>query len=155
MKSHSMVIEALNEVLAGELTAINQYFLHGRMCKNWGYTKLGDVIYNHSIGEMKHASELTDRILFLEGIPNLQRLGKLNIGETVQEQLESDLKLEEDAIVRLKRGIAACIECSDHATRSMLDVILLDEEKHIDWLETQLHLIKTIGLENYLTHNIA
>lgn len=155
MKTNIKVIEALNEVLIGELTAINQYFLHSRMCKNWGYTKLGDTIYSHSIGEMKHASEITDRILFLEGVPNLQRLGKLNIGETVVEQLKSDLKLEEDALVRLRRGIALCMEFSDHATKELLDQILQDEERHVDWIETQLHLVKTIGLENYLSHQIA
>ena len=155
MKSEIKVIEALNEVLAGELMAINQYFLHGRMCKNWGYTKLGETIYSHSIGEMKHASEITDRILFLEGIPNLQRLGKLKIGETVVEQLESDLSLEEDALVRLRRGISICMEYSDHATKDLFEQILADEERHIDWLETQLHLIKTISLENYLSHQIS
>jgi bacterioferritin len=155
MKSEFKIIEALNEVLAGELTAINQYFLHGRMCKNWGYTKLGETIYTHSIGEMKHASEITDRILFLEGLPNLQKLGKLNIGETVIEQLESDLKLEEDALVRLRRAIAICTEFSDYATRDLLDKILTDEEQHVDWIETQLHLAKTVGLENYLAHQMA
>lgn len=155
MKSDIRIIEALNDVLAGELTAINQYFLHGRMCRNWGYTKLGDTIYSHSIGEMKHASEITDRILFLEGLPNLQKLGKLHIGETVVEQLESDLKLEEDALVRLRKAIAICMEFSDHATKDQLETILADEEQHVDWLETQLHLIKTIGLENYLSHQIA
>ncbi len=155
MKSNVKIIEVLNDVLAGELTAINQYFLHGRMCRNWGYTKLGDTIYNHSIGEMKHASEITDRILFLEGIPNLQKLGKLNIGETVVEQLESDLALEEDALVRLKRGIATCMEFSDHVTKDFLETILIDEEKHIEWLETQLRLVRSIGLETYLSLQIV
>lgn len=155
MKTDIRIIEALNEVLAGELIAINQYFLHGRMCRSWGYTKLGDTIYSHSIGEMKHASEITDRILFLEGIPNLQKLGKLQIGETVVEQLESDLKLEEDALVRLRKGISICMELSDHASKELLESILRDEENHIDWLETQLHLVKTIGLENYLSHQVA
>ena len=155
MKSNIKIIEVLNEVLVGELTAINQYFLHSRMCRNWGYTKLADIIYNHSIGEMKHASEITDRILFLEGVPNLQRLGKLNIGETVIEQLESDLKLEEDAITRLKRGISSCLEFSDHVTKDFLEVILQDEEKHIEWIETQLRLTRSIGLENYLSLQIA
>ncbi len=154
MKSEAKVIEALNEVLVGELTAINQYFLHGKMCKNWGYTKLGEIIYSHSIGEMKHAAEITDRILFLEGVPNMQRLGKLNIGENVVEQLESDLKLEENALVCLRRGISICMEYSDHATKDLFEKILVDEEQHVDWLETQLHLIKSIGLDNYLTRQI-
>lgn len=155
MKGDIRIIEALNDVLTGELTGINQYFLHGRMCSNWGYTKLGQTIYSHSIGEMKHASEITDRILFLEGIPNLQKLGKLNIGETVLEQLESDLKLEENAITCLKKGINICTELSDFATRELLDKILQDEEQHIDWIETQIHLAKTLGIENYLTHQLA
>jgi bacterioferritin len=155
MKSSSQVIEILNEVLVGELTAINQYFLHGRMCRNWGYTKLGDTIYSHSIGEMKHASEITDRILFLEGVPNLQKLGKLHIGETVEEQLQSDLKLEENALECLRKGISVCMTHADHATKDLLERILQDEESHVDWIETQLHLLKTIGLSNYLTHQMA
>lgn len=155
MKGDIRIIEALNDVLCGELTAINQYFLHGRMCRNWGYTKLGDTIYSHSIGEMKHASEVTDRILFLEGVPNLQKLGKLQIGETVVEQLESDLGLEQDAISRLRKAVTLCTELSDFASKDLLETILKDEEQHVDWLETQLHLVKSIGLENYLSHQLA
>ena len=155
MKSEAKIIEALNEVLCGELTAINQYFLHARMCRNWGFTKLADTIYNHSIGEMKHASEITDHILFLEGLPNLQRLGKLNIGENVKEQLESDLKLEEDALTRLRQGITLCQEYSDYATRKRLEDILQDEENHVAWIETQLRLIHSLGFENYLSLQVA
>lgn len=154
MRANPMVIEALNNVLAGELTAINQYFLHGRMCRNWGYMKLGDTVYSHSIGEMKHASEITDRILFLEGVPNLQKLGKINIGETVEEQLKADLNLEEEALVILKKGIAICTEVSDFTSKALLERILVDEEGHVDWLETQLSLFKNLGAENYLALQI-
>ena len=155
MKSDARVIEALNNVLLGELTAVNQYFLHARMCKSWGYDKLADVVYKHSIGEMKHASELTDRILFLEGIPNLQKLGKLNIGETVAEQMKSDLALEVDAIAGLKKSIAACEAAGDRVSQQMLEAILVDEEGHIDWVEIQIKLINSIGLENYLSKQIS
>jgi bacterioferritin len=154
MKGDPKVIEILNEVLTGELTAINQYFLHARMCKSWGYTKLGDKIHKESIDEMKHASALTDRILFLEGLPNLQRLGKLNIGETVPEQLAADLALELDAIPRLKKGIKICMDASDHGSRELLEHILVSEEEHTDWIEAQLNMIKDIGKENYLAQQM-
>ncbi len=154
MKGHPEVIELLNEVLAGELTAINQYFLHASMCKNWGYMKLFAKIHAESIDEMKHARDLTDRILFLEGLPNMQKLGKLHIGETVQQQLESDLKLEEEAIPRLKRGITLCFTHNDPGTREMLEHILEEEEHHVDWLEAQLFLIQDIGYQNYLAQQI-
>lgn len=151
MKGHADIIKALNEVLCGELTAINQYFLHARMCKDWGYNKLGDIVYKESIDEMKHASEVTDRILYLEGVPNLQKLGKLHIGTTVKEQFESDLDLEKRAIKRLQSAIDLCTEHKDHGTRSLLEGILTDEEQHADYLESQLNLIADVGLENYLT----
>lgn len=155
MKGDAKVIDALNEILTGELTAINQYFLHARMCKNWGYEKIGSFIHKESIDEMKHAQELTDRVLFLEGIPNLQKLGKLNIGETVPEQLAADLKLEFQAMTNLKAAIKVCFEAADHTSRELLEHILADEERHVDWLETQLSLIKELGKENYLAQQIS
>jgi len=154
MKGDPKVIEILNEVLTGELTAINQYFLHARMCKSWGYDKLADKVHKESIDEMKHASALTDRILFLEGLPNLQRLGKLKIGETVPEQLESDLALENEAIPRLRKGIKICLEAADHGSRELLEHILVSEEEHTDWLEAQIGLIKEMGKDHYLAQQI-
>lgn len=154
MKGDPKVIEALNDILAGELTAINQYFLHARMCKNWGYEKIAGKVYSESIEEMKHASKLTDRILLIEGVPNLQKLGKLNIGENIKEQLVSDLKLEEEAATKLKSAIKLCFEAHDHTSRELLEDILSDEEEHIDWIESQLGLIEDMGLENYLSQQI-
>src|SRR4051794_18042513 len=154
MKGDTRVLKVLNDVLRKELTAINQYFLHAKMCKNWGYEKLHGKIYKESIDEMKHASWLTDRILFLEGLPNLQRLGKLNIGENVLEILKSDLEFEMQAIPRLKDGIKLCYDLSDHGSRDLLERILISEEEHADWLETQLRVIKEIGYENYLTQQL-
>jgi bacterioferritin len=154
MKGAPEVIESLNEILTGELTAINQYFLHAKMCKNWGFHKIGDKIYKESIDEMKHASILTDRILFLEGLPNLQKLGKLHIGENVKEQLDSDLALELEAIPRLRKAIELCWKHNDHATRDLLEKILVSEEEHTDWIETQLSVIKDIGVQNYLSQQI-
>ena len=154
MKGNPKVIEALNEILLGELTAINQYFLHARMCKNWGYDRLAKKIREESIEEMKHASDLTDRILLLDGLPNFQKLGKLNIGENVKELLESDLKLEHEALERLRRAIATCFETQDHASRELLEHILETEEEHVDWIESQLKIISDIGIENYLAQQI-
>lgn len=154
MKGESKVIEALNDVLTGELSAINQYFLHARMCKNWGYDRIAATIRAESIDEMKHAETLMDRVLFLEGIPNVQRLLKVNIGETVKEQFESDAKLEYDAVERLKKAIQICVDLRDHTSRELFEHILADEERHIDWLETQLHLIQELGLSNYLAQQI-
>lgn len=154
MKGDPKVITCLNDILTGELTAINQYFLHAKMCKNWGFHKIASKVYKESIDEMKHAEYLTDRILFLEGLPNLQKLGKLRIGENVKEQLESDLALEMEAIPRLRKAIELCWEASDHGTRELLEKILVSEEEHTDWLETQLSVIKDIGLQNYLTQQI-
>jgi bacterioferritin len=124
------------------------------MCKNWGYERIAHVVHKESIDEMKHASNLTDRVLFLEGIPNLQKLGKLNIGETVPEQFEADLKLEFEAHAKLKAAIKVCFEAADHTSRELLEHILEDEEKHIDWLEAQLGIIKEVGKENYLAEQI-
>lgn len=154
MKGNSKVVESLNDILVGELTAINQYFLHARMNKNWGYERIASVIHKESIDEMKHASDLVDRVLFLEGVPNLQKLGKLRIGESVPEQLKSDLQLEAEAMVRLQTGIKLCLETGDHGTREMLEHILVDEERHVDWIESQLRLIGELGVENYLAQQI-
>jgi bacterioferritin len=154
MKGKVEVIKILNEVLTGELTAINQYFLHARMCKNWGYDRLAAYTYKESIEEMKHAQTLIDRILFLEGIPNLQKLDKLNIGENVKEQLEADLAVEILALERLRHGIDICFAAKDHTSREILEHILEEEEDHVDWLEAQLGLIKDLGLENYLAQQI-
>lgn len=151
MQGDSEVIKQLNIILVGELTAINQYFLHGRMCKAWGYEKLGQKIYEESIDEMKHAQTLMDRILFLEGLPNLQKLGNLQIGENVEEILNADLKLELIAIPNLKKAIEVAREKRDYTTEEILERILESEEEHVDWIEAQLQIIKDVGIENYLS----
>ncbi|HUP49260.1 MAG TPA: bacterioferritin [Thermoanaerobaculia bacterium] len=154
MKGDKKIIEILNEVLTAELTAINQYFVHGEMCDNWGYHRLHHTIRQHAIGEMRHAEEVIERILFLEGVPNVQRLWKINIGETVPEQLKVDLALEMDAVKRLNEGIETCREADDNNSRHLLEEILEDEEKHIDWIEAQMALIEQVGAPNYLAQQI-
>jgi bacterioferritin len=150
MKGDSTVIEHLNRVLKNELTAINQYFLHSRMYKDWGMSKLAELEHAESIDEMKHADSLIERTLFLEGLPNLQSLGKLRIGEHVQEMLQCDLELELDALPDLQAGIAYCESIKDYVSRDLFDSILQSEEEHVDWLETQLGLIEKMGVENYV-----
>lgn len=149
MKGDPKVIEHLNKALGNELIAINQYFLHSRMFKDWGLKELADKEYHESIDEMKHADWLIERILFLEGIPNLQHLGKLLIGENTEEMLKCDLKLEQKAIPDLRDGIAYCESVRDYGSRELLEKILDSEEEHVDWLETQLELIEKVGLQNY------
>ena len=150
MRGDAQVVDFLNEVLTAELTAINQYFVHYKMLENWGYKRLAEQKKNESVEEMKHADEIIERILFLEGLPNLQDLGKLRIGENTQEMLQCDLDLELDAIPDLRAAIAYCESHKDYVSRDLFDSILKSEEEHVDWLETQLGLIEKMGLENYV-----
>jgi bacterioferritin len=155
MKGDAKVIELLNEVLTAELTAINQYFIHYKMLENWGYRRLGAVKRKESIEEMKHADKVIERILLLEGIPNMQRLRSVKVGENPVEMHEVDLALELTAVERLNRGIAVSTQAADNGTRALLEGILTEEEEAIDWLEAQLGLIKELGKENYLSQMLG
>jgi bacterioferritin len=154
MKGDAKVIAVLNEVLKAELTAINQYFLHAEMCENWGYEKLAKHTRKESIEEMQHAEKLMERILYLDGTPNMTDYFKINIGPNVKAQLQNDLNVEYDAVKRLNRGVALCVQVGDNGTRDLLEGILTDEEEHIDWLEAQLHAISEMGIENYLAQHL-
>ena len=154
MRGHEQVVSLLNDVLTAELTAINQYFIHGRMCENWGYQRLWTRLREESLGEMKHADKLIERILYLEGVPNVQRLGKINVGETVPEQLRLDLELERAAIRALNVGIELARSLGDNGSRDLLENILEGEEKHANWIEAQMTLIAQTGEGNYLAQQI-
>jgi bacterioferritin len=154
MKGNPKVIAALNEALKEELTAINQYFLHAEMCENWHYTRLGDYIKKQSIDEMKHAEALIERILFLDATPNMTELMQLNIGQNVKDQLQSDLNLEIAAVSLYNKAVATAREEGDNASRELFERLLKDEEMHVDWLEAQMHQIKELGYERYLTQQI-
>jgi bacterioferritin len=154
MKGDTRLIEGLNEILTGELTGINQYFIHSMMCQNWGYDRLAEKIRMESIGEMNHAEKIIERILHLEGVPNLTRLEKIRVGEGVLDQLKFDLEVENAAIRRFNRLIALAVEGGDNGTRQMLEEMLASEEEHQHWLESQLELIKQVGEANYLAQQI-
>jgi bacterioferritin len=155
VKGDAKVLALLNEVLKAELTAINQYFLHGEMCENWGYQKLAKHTRKESIEEMGHAEILMERILLLDGSPNITDYFKINVGQNVKQQLENDLKLEYAAVKRLNDGIKACVAAADNGSRELLEKILVDEEHHIDWLEGQLHAIDEMTYENYLAEQLG
>jgi bacterioferritin len=154
MKGTTEVIDFLNELLTHELTAINQYFIHSRMCSNWGYQHLAEKKRHESIEEMKHADKVIQRILFLEGVPNMQRLNPVRVGENVLEQHQADRTLELQAVQLLNRGVALARDKGDNGTRSILESALREEEESLDWLETQLHLIEEVGLQQYLSEQI-
>ena len=154
MQGDKAIIRLLNAVLTNELTAVNQYFLHARMFESWGLRHLGQVIYDESIGEMKHADKLIKRILFLDGLPNLQNLGKLRIGENPEEVLRCDLALEMDGLPLLREAIAYCETANDYVSRKLFADILESEEEHVDWIETQLDLVERVGEQNYLQSKI-
>jgi bacterioferritin len=155
VKGHDQVIQVLNDVLTAELTAINQYWIHARMCENWGYERLWKKVREESLGEMKHADRLVERILYLEGIPNLQKIGKVNVGQTVKEQFRLDLEVEKAAVKALNAGIETSRSLGDNGTRELLESILEGEEEHANWLEAQLTLIEQVGDANYLAQQIT
>jgi bacterioferritin len=154
MKGNAKLITMLNDVLTGELTGVNQYFIHAKMCANWGYKRLAEENRKESIEEMKHADELIERILYLEGVPNMQRLEKVRVGESVPEQLKLDLELEKSAVARLNEAVELAVHVHDNGSRELFEKILTSEEDHVDWLEAQLELIKQVGVENYLAQQI-
>ncbi len=154
MKGDPKVIAVLNQVLKAELTAINQYFLHAEMCENWGYKRMGKLVKKESIEEMQHAEILMERILYLDGTPNMSDYFKINIGQTLKAQIQNDLNLEYEAVKRLNAGIETCVKAGDNGSRELLEKILTDEEHHIDWLEAQLHVIAEAGIENYLAQQL-
>ena len=154
MKGDAKVIKLLNQVLKAELTAVNQYFLHAEMCHNWRYEKLYGYVRKEAIDEMKHAEALMERILYLEGTPNMTDYFKINIGPTVEQQFKNDLQVEYEAVDRLNEGIKACVAAGDNGSRELLEKILLDEEGHVDWLEAQLHAIEEMGIQNYLAQQL-
>ncbi len=154
MKGNPEILDALNDVLTAELTAINQYFIHAKMCENWGYQKLAAFTRHESIDEMKHADQVIDRILYLDGVPNMQRYNHIKVGENVPEQLQADLELETVAIERLNKGIDLCRAKGDNGSRDLMERILVDEEEHHDWLEAQLGIIEEVGKERYLAEQI-
>jgi bacterioferritin len=154
VKGDQRILDLLNDVLMGELTAVSQYFLHAKMCHNWGYSHLGEKIYKESIDEMKHADKLVERILFLDGLPNLQKLGSLSIGQSVAEILQSDLSLELATVPRLNAAVTLCRELKDNGSEELLLRILVDSESHVDWLESQVELVKQVGEQNYLAQQI-
>ena len=154
MKGNKEVIQVLQDVLCAELTAVNQYFIHARMCENWRYSKLAAYIRKESIEEMHHAQNVIDRILYFDGAPNMQKYMKINVGHGVAEQLKFDLELEYQAVARLNKGIEIVRAQGDNGTRALLEEILTDEEEHVDWLEAQLYQVKEMGIENYLTQQI-
>lgn len=154
MKAKEGIIDLLNKILTADLTAINQYFLHAKMCENWGYERLHHKVKERSFDEMKDADELIEHILYLEGVPNVQRLGTVHVGETVPEQLKTDLQAEKEMLTLLTDGIAHCAKVGDYTTRHMFEDMAQDVDQHIDWIETQMETIKQIGLENYLSEQI-
>ena len=155
MKGDPKIIEALNKALTIELTAINQYFVQAKMCGNWGFSKLAKKHFEESIGEMKHAEKLIDRIIFLEGVPNIARYDVIRVGTDVKEQFENDLKLETNGVKTYNEAVDLCAKSKDGGSREILEHILTDSEGHVDWLETQLSLIKDVGLQNYLSEKIG
>jgi bacterioferritin len=155
MQGNPEVLEALNRALTVELTAINQYFCQAKMCQNWGYYRLGKKHYSESIGEMKHAEKLIDRILFLEGVPEIARYDVIRVGTNIKEQFENDLKLELNGVQLYNKAIEICDRVVDNGTRDLLQGILVESEEHVDWLETQLHLVESVGLQNYLTEQMG
>ncbi len=155
MKGNDEVIQVLQDVLCAELTAVNQYFIHARMCENWGYRKLAEHARKESIEEMQHAQLVIDRILYFDGSPNMQKYMKINVGRSVPDQFQADLDVEYQAVPRLNKGIEVSRNLGDNGTRALLEAILKDEEEHVEWLESQLGIIKEIGVENYLAQQVS